>query len=438
VTISDIAPTVADLLDFDFPDRQATALTEVLETTEETPKLIVTAVIDGGGWNVLEEHPDSWPNLERLMSEGVNIDNAIVGSSPSITPAVHTNIGTGSFPRQHGVTAIVVRENDGNLAGAFSEDDDTVGVGLIDPTINLRQTTLADEYDLATGNAAEIALVSPGTYQVGMIGHGAALPGADRDIAPSLAKVEQEWATNPAFFAAPDYINEDVAGPEAELEALDRSDGEADEKWRGHEIPPVVSTPALAPWENRIIASIIENEGFGEDEVTDLLSINYKAPDSLGHLYNMISPEEAETLASADAALGELVEYLDEQVGEGEYVMILTADHGQTPLEDGGWPINRAEIKVDIEGRFDKKDNGIAVLEQTSASSFFMRRGELRKNGVTPEKVASFLTDYTIGDNIPDGAVVPEGYEDRLEEPIFDAVVPGRKITKMARCTGAL
>jgi hypothetical protein len=271
-----------------------------------------------------------------------------------------------------------------------------------------------------------------------MIGHGAALTGADHDISPMLAKVEQRWGTNPTYYEAPEYINDDVAGPEADLEALDRSDGQADGKWRGHEIPPVVSTPALAPWENRIIKAIIENEGFGRDDVTDLLSINYKAPDSLGHLYNMNSPEEAETLESADAALGDLVDYLDEEVGENEYVVIVTADHGQTPLDAGGWPINRDEIRADIEGRFDKVDNDIAVLEQTSASSFFMRKAEMKENGITPEKIASFLTDYTIGDNIADGAEIPPEFEDRLDEPIFDAVIPGRKITKVARCTGAL
>jgi Type I phosphodiesterase / nucleotide pyrophosphatase len=429
---------VAELINFDFPNRKATPLTEVLEDTDEAPKLVVTAVIDGGGWNVLRKHPDSWPNLKRLMEEGTNIDNAIVGSSPSITPAVHTNIGTGVFPRQHGVTAIVVRERDGNLAGAFSGDDDIIGVRLVNPTINLRKTTVADEYDLATNNEAKIALVSPGTYQLGMIGRGAAMTGGDHDISPMLAKVDQRWETNPEFYSAPDYINDDVEGPAADLEAVDRSDGEADGKWRGHEIPPVVATPALAPWENRIIKSIIENEGFGQDDVTDLLSINYKAPDSLGHLYNMNSPEEAETLASADAALGDLVEYLDSRVGEGEYVVILTADHGQTPLDAGGWPIHRDEIRADIDGRFDKIDNGVAVLEQTSASSFFMRKAEMKENGVTPERIASFLTDYTIGDNIPDGDEIPEGFEERLEEPIFDAVIPGRKITKVARCTGAL
>lgn len=438
VTIADIAPTVAELIDFDFPQRKATPLSEVLSDTTDKPKLVVTIVIDGGGWNVLEEHPDSWPNLERLMAEGANIDNAIAGSSPSITPAVHTSIGTGAFPRQHGVTAIVVREGDGNLAGAFSEDDDIVGVNLVNPTINLRKSTVADEYDVSTGNDAKVALISPGTYQLGMIGHGAAFEGGDHDISPMLAKVEEQWGTNPTYYSAPDYINDEVAGPDADLEAVDRSDGEADGKWRGHEIPPVVATPALAPWENRIIKAVIENEGFGRDAITDLLSINYKAPDSLGHLYNMISPEEAETLESADAALGDLVDYLDSEVGEDEYVVIVTADHGQTPLEAGGWPINRDEIRADIDGRFDKVDNDVSVLEQTSASSFFMRKSEMKENGVTPEQVATFLTDYTIGDNIPDGGEVPQEFQDRLDEPIFDAVIPGRKITKVARCTGAL
>jgi len=29
-------------------------------------------VIDGGGWNVLRQWPDAWPNLKCLMREGGN------------------------------------------------------------------------------------------------------------------------------------------------------------------------------------------------------------------------------------------------------------------------------------------------------------------------------------------------------------------------------
>lgn len=438
VTIADIAPTTAELMGYDFPPRKSAPLTEVLEDTPDKPKLILTMVMDGGGWNVLEEHPDTWPNLAQLIEEGANIEGAVAGSSPSITPAVHTNIGTGSFPRQHGVTAIAVRNDEGNVIGSFTPIDSQEGVTITDPTLNLKQQTLADMYDQSTGNEAKIALVAPGNYQLGMIGFGLGLEGGDADIVTSYAKTTNVWGSNPEFYYTPPYVN-DVEGPLEDLRAVDIADGETDDQWRGHDFPPnIVATPALAPWENRIIQALIENEGFGDDEITDMMQINYKAPDSLGHIYNMISPEEGDVLRSVDEAIGAMVTYLDSEIGEGEWVMMITADHGQTPLEIGGWPISRSEIHLDIDRAFniDPAEGDVSLTEQTSATSFFMRRAEMKAQGITPEQVATFLTGYTIGDNIAESNEVPEGYEDRLDEKIFDGVVPGRRIDELAECTG--
>jgi Type I phosphodiesterase / nucleotide pyrophosphatase len=435
-TVADIAATSAELMDYDFPPRKATPFTEVLEETSDKPKLILTMVIDGGGWNVLEEHPDTWPNMASLIDEGANIEDTVVGSSPSITPAVHTNIGTGSFPRQHGVTAIAVRNDEGNVIGSFTPVDSEEGVTISDPTLNLKQETLADMYDQDTGNEARVALVAPGNYQLGMIGFGLGIEGGDADIVTSYAKITDEWGSNSEFYYTPPYVNE-LEGPEDDLAAIDAADGEVDEQWRGHKFPPnIVATPALAPWQNRIIQALIENEGFGNDEVTDLLSINYKSPDSLGHIYNMISEEEGDTIESVDTAIGEMVEYLDTEIGEGEWVVMITADHGQTPLEAGGWPISRTEIKLDIDRAFDLGEDDLSLTEQTSATSFFMRKDEMKARDITPEQVSTFLTGYTIGDNIAQGNDVPEGYEDRLDEKIFDGVVPGRRIDELAECTG--
>ena len=70
----------------------------------------MTFVIDGGGWNVLQHWPDSWPNLKRLMGRGANYRNAITGSFPAVTACAHATIGTGTFPNQHGITGHNIRD----------------------------------------------------------------------------------------------------------------------------------------------------------------------------------------------------------------------------------------------------------------------------------------------------------------------------------------
>jgi hypothetical protein len=433
VTIADLAPTYARLMGFGgWPKRHSRPLTEVLEDTTDTPRLIVTTVVDGGGWNALERWPDSWPNIARLMEDGATVDDAIVGSSPSITPATHTNISVGDFPKRHGVTAIAVRGPTGRIVGSFSEKAGAVGGRNMDPRVSLKLPTIGDLWDRSVNNEAKIGFLASGSLALGLLGFGAALPGGDRDIA--ALQSSEGWSTTPSFYSLPDYVA-DIEGPRAEIEAVDRLDGQLDGRWLGHAIEPVDATPALAPWTNRVTTEILGREGFGRDEITDLWYMNLKAPDKAGHKWNMIAEEQRDVLASVDQSVADLLEWLDRNVGEGNYVFVLTADHGQTPLDQGGWPINRSEIRADIDRRFDKVDNGKGLVERTSASSFFMRRSEIQESGTTPEEIASFLSRYTIGDNIPEGEEVPEGFEDRLEERVMSGVVPGRKIADILACT---
>ena len=105
-TLADIAPTNGAMLGFDFEAPDGGVLTPALLPEAERvapPKLLVTLVWDGAGRNVLERWPDDWPFLASLIDRGVWFDDAEIGSSPSNTPPIHATIGTGAFPRRHGV-----------------------------------------------------------------------------------------------------------------------------------------------------------------------------------------------------------------------------------------------------------------------------------------------------------------------------------------------
>jgi predicted AlkP superfamily pyrophosphatase or phosphodiesterase len=421
VTLADVAPTVAELLDFRLPERDGKVLDEAVVSSSTPPKLIFTAVIDGGGWNVLDLWGDRWPNIKRLMHEGVSIENAVAGSSPSITPAVHTTLSTGAFPNRHKITAIVLRTDEGQLTEPFAPHATAPTIENVDPGANTDMPTIADLWDLSLENDALVGMVSPGRFQFGMMGLGTTVEGGDKDIAAILSG-QGEWATNTRFYSMPGYVN-DLEGPN--LDAVDRSDGEADGLWRGHAMPEVDATPAFAPWENETIQAMLGREGFGADAITDLFYVNYKAPDAAGHEYNMIAPEQGDVIESVDTAVGDMIGWLDENVGRGEYVFILTADHGQTPLEAGGWPIRPLELTADLDARFDHTDNGQGIVQDTSAATLFMDAAEMRTNRVRPEDVARFLLGYKFEENIAPGDPFPAEFSDRAEEAIFAGAIPG-------------
>lgn len=422
VTVADIAPTLAELIGTDFPDVAGLPLRNILvpgSKRDGPPKLILEVVWDGGGTNVLETWPDFWPQLGKLMEGGASPEGAIVGSSPSVTPATHTTMGTGVFPDEHGATSITIRV-DGAITDSFKgKDADYVDTPMF-----------ADTYDLATGNAAKIGMFAYKSWHLGMMSHGASWPGGDKDMAVFLNPAE-EYETNPNLYYMPPGL-EKVPGLQKAVREIDLLDGERDKTWMGHDVLNSKryrrDTPVWAEHQTNILKELIEREGFGADEVTDLLFTNYKQPDEAGHNWNMLSPEVAETIEYSDAQLKTLVDYLNQQVGEGEWVMIVTADHGQQPDAEAtrGWPIFMTELVADLAQEIGVPES---ALEGTAAGMFVLQ------DGVSFEQVAEFLTDYRIEDNIPEGRDdIPEQFSDRMQEPIFAGAFPAEAAERVTGC----
>ncbi len=439
VSLVDVAPTIAGLLGLEMPQATGSPISGILETkSTTTPKLIVTVTIDGGGWNVLNRWPDAWPHLKSLMSKGASLQGVRVGSSPSVTPPIHANISTGTWPRRHGVPAIVLRSDGGEVTGAFRDFDNDKVIPL-DPNRNLRAPTVGDLWDKAMGNRPKVGLIAAGNYPLGMLGHGAAFPGGDRDLAALLAG-RGRFTTDRRFYSLPDYVNASGDPLPRYIDTLDRIDGRADGLWQGHALDELTAaeSPVLGPWETHIALNVLRRERYGRDGITDLFYIHYKSPDHVGHRWNMVSSEMHDVVRSVDAGIGELVNWLNRSLGRDAYVLLVTADHGQTPLQAGGWPISQNELFADLESRFDHVEDGATIIQGSSANVLFTNKAELKVNDVSPEDMASWLTRYTVADNLSAGSSLPEGYADRGDDPVYSAALPGRAVTKVAQCTGAL
>ncbi len=438
VSFVDVAPTIARLLGLEMPKTAGTPLSGILAKAATSPKLVLTVTIDGGGWNVLNRWPDAWPHLQKLMSQGASLQGVRVGSSPSVTPPIHANLSTGAWPRRHGVPAIVLRSDGGEVTGAFRDFDNDKVIPL-DPNRNLRAPTVGDLWDRAMGNRPKVGLIAAGNYPLGMLGHGAALPGGDRDFAALLA-ARGRFTTDRRFYSLPAYVNAGGDPLPVYEDILDRTDGQADGLWQGNVLDELTAaqSPVLGPWETRIALDVLRREKYGRDDVTDLFYVHYKSPDHAGHKWNMISREMNDVVRSVDTAVGDLVDWLNHSVGRNSYVLIVTADHGQTPLQAGGWPISQNELFADIESRFDHVEDGRTIIQSSSANVLFTNKAGMKVNSVSPEDISSWLSRYTIADNLTVGSSLPEGYEDRGDELIYSAAFPGRDVTKVAMCTGAL
>jgi arylsulfatase A-like enzyme len=426
VTIADVAPTIAALLDIGLPAHAGRSLDDVTRPHSRggaRPKLVLTVVWDGGGWNVLRQWPDAWPNLRRLMHGGVSYSSAHVGSSPSVTPAVHTTLGTGSFPWQHGITGIPLRDEHGAVVDSFLRGESSRFI---------RVPTLAERWDARTGNRALVGMVGYEPWHLGMIGQGAERPGGDRDDAAWLNIKTNEWISNDEHYRLPPAILA-TKGLERDLRATDAADGKVDGAWRDNAILDDPSraeeVPGFIHYHARALQGLISAEGYGDDNVTDLLFTNFKQIDRDGHYYNMASPEVRDTVVESDEALGRIARFLDRSVGRGNYVVVVTADHGQQPDEAAinGYGIDPNELESDIRAEFGPVIRGVWPTEA------FLHPKVMAARGVTVADVARFIAGYRLRDNSarPDVALIGAGRFNPSDR-IFALAVPSHELVNPA------
>jgi hypothetical protein len=427
VTSADIAPTIAELIGAELPaSRPGRPITEALLPADERPqppRLVVTVVWDGGGHNVLNRWPDAWPELKAIMASGTNVTNAIVGSSPSITSAIHTNLGTGTYPREHGIIDIPIRQ-DGGFRDALA--------GMNPQNIRIR--TLADIYDRSTGNAARVGMLAEHKWHLGMIGHGAQVEGGDRDIAVTYNRDTGAPITNREFFALPRYL-ERTPRLARFARSVDADDGKIDGKWLGHRLNNVnayMNSPVFLTYQSAAIRLLLARERYGANDIADLFFTNFKQMDLLGHIYNMESREVESAIDYSDRALGELVEWLDANVGTNRWVLIVTADHGQTPRAEttGGWPIRISEVEADV-ARF----MGLPIARVVqNARPFALWLSPRARQPINARRIARFLTNYRLKDNVPEGESVPSEYRAKSNSRIFAAAFPSRDLDRVWKC----
>jgi arylsulfatase A-like enzyme len=74
--------------------------------------------------------------------------------------------------------------------------------------------------------------------------------------------------------------------------------------------------------------AMVSAAGLGRDEVPDFLNVSLSATDRVGHDFGPYSREQLDNLLRLDRELGEFFDFLDETVGEDDWVAALSADHG--------------------------------------------------------------------------------------------------------------
>ena len=90
----------------------------------------------------------------------------------------------------------------------------------------------------------------------------------------------------------------------------------------------LISTPHGNTIVKQLSLAAIDAEQLGRDSITDFLAVSFSTPDYIGHAFGPNSIEAEDGFLRLDKDLGDLLNYLDKNVGKNQYLVFLSADHG--------------------------------------------------------------------------------------------------------------
>lgn len=170
--------------------------------------------------------------------------------------------------------------------------------------------------------------------------------------------------------------------------------------------------------------TVIKTHRLGRDAVPDVLAVSFSATDYIGHLYGPDSCETADAMAKLDKVIADFLAFLDDEVGKGETLVLLSSDHGVAPLTEvavkqghiaarvfantgkaktlGELPAFRQDIEkafAENAGReFDAKAPlSDGVILAFSNPGFYLNTALLEKNDMAAPLVRAWLKEYLLG-----------------------------------------
>ena len=363
--------------------------------------------------------------FRRLEREGTSFRRAAYAHAGTLTGPGHATLATGAPPCLHGIVSnswtdpatgrpiyCVADPKAAPLEGW--EEGAGVGPG------NLLAPTLGDTMKVFLSPAARVVSLSFKDRAAILLGGHAA------DLAVWYSPLTGRFVTNRY------YVSEKPAW----LEAFDRSrrvDAFFGRRWKhfaphaayamltderpferpsgngsrsvGHAVTGGEKEPGPryhqelpgTPFANELLLELtfraLEEEGLGRDAIPDLLALSFSAGDYAGHAHGPLSVEVRDVTLRLDALLARLLARLDEKVGKGRYLVVLSADHGVAPapawtrdLRAGGgqdWMGRKARQAAEeaLRAAFGPAPDDASWVHASSPSSLHLRADLIRASG---------------------------------------------------------
>ena len=429
------------------------------------PKLVVGVVVDQMRWDYLYRYQERFGDngFKRLMREGFNCENTMLNYIPAVTAIGHTSIYTGSVPAIHGIAG-----NDFHIDGkqTYCTDDAAVATvgsnsdaGKMSPH-NLKVTTIGDELHLATNYRSKVISVSlkdrasilPGGHTadgaywfdaetgnfITSTYYRKDLPGwlkkfNDRQLAKHY--LSQDWETL--------YPTESYKNSTADNNSYENPFPGADTPTMPVTTSKLMDSEGLGlirntPYGNTLTIDLalaaIDGERLGNRGETDMLAVSLSSTDYIGHQFGTYAIETEDTYLRLDRDIARLLAALDHEIGKGEYLLFLTADHAAAHnfkfltdkgIPAGGWDIEKtkAALNSHLKAEFKTDCNLVSGLLNYQ---IFLDNEKIDSLGISKENVVAAAIDYIKrGEGVYCAVEQENAGTATLPSPIKDRIVNG-------------
>lgn len=395
------------------------------------PKLVVGVVVDQMRYDYWFRYYDKYSEggFKRLMREGFNCRNHHYHYALTVTAAGHASVYTGSTPAIHGIVG-----NDWfdkRLGkGMYCVADSTVQpvgttnapAGKMSPK-NMLVSTITDQLRIGTNYQNK-------TIGIAIKDRGAILPaGHTANGAYWFDSKTGSWITSTFYMNdLPQWVkNYNAKKRPSELMKQNwntllpiekYTESTADDQPYEAKLPGakksvfpydlagiagdafgvLASTPHGNTITKEMALEALKNEQLGKGKSTDFLAVSFSTPDYVGHGFGPNSVEEEDIYLRLDRDLAELLNAFDAQVGKGNYLLFLSADHGVMDVTDL-WKKNRlpagrlniGQVNTAVKAVLKEKFGDGDFIRASENYQFYLNHDLLKQKNLSVDKIVEAI-----------------------------------------------
>jgi predicted AlkP superfamily pyrophosphatase or phosphodiesterase len=394
------------------------------------PKLVVGVVVDQMCYEYLYRYQSRFSKngFTKLMKNGTHCRNTQYNYVPTYTGPGHASIYTGTTPSNHGIVGNDWYNRSLGREVNCVEDTSVFSVGT---TSNegkcspqfLKAHTITDQLKLTYSDSKVISM--------SIKNRGAILPGghlsdgsywfdyASGSFVTSSFYTDKlpSWVESFNALKFPDHYLKQTWNTMYPLETYTASgpDDSPYEHTLGSKTTPTFPYElanlkgsksgydlfTYTPFSNTYLTDFalkaLESEKLGQQKSTDFLCISYSTPDIAGHAFGPYSVEIEDMYLRLDVEIARLLSALEKQVGKGNFVFFITADHAVVPVPQylvdkqlpGGYIFNNprmAELRKSVVTKF-----GVDFILLNENNNIYFDRKLMKQSNIEAELAQLFV-----------------------------------------------